>query len=512
MIIKRNERHHARPFALALLAATFIGGSFGAAHLGCASNGGQETSERTGVEPASNGASAVQLVDRLSLAFERASAQVSPSVVSIIAEQEVAVRPFGYPGDGFEGFFGDDFFQRFFGIPRQPQERTRTVRSLGSGVIMTKDGYVLTNDHVVRDAEKIRVLIGDGKRYEAEVIGTDRPTDVAVIKIDGSDFPAASAADSDKISIGQWVIAVGNPFQLMHTVTAGIISAKGRSSVGLAEYEDFIQTDASINAGNSGGALADLSGHVIGINTAIASPSGGNVGIGFAIPLNMAQKVMNELISKGKVVRGYLGAWLQDLTDELVEALDLEGRAGALVADIAAGGPADRAGIERGDVIVEYGGTEIIDGGQLKNLVAETAPGTTVDIALIRKGREREVSLKVDERPDREKSPDVPQAKEEGLSSREMGLDVQTATSDLARRLGYEGEKGVLVTRVVPGSPAAEAGLSRGDLIQEVDRETVRTEQEFERSIRSLKAGDVAALLVRRGQNTFFAAVEMHDE
>jgi serine protease Do len=225
------------------------------------------------------------LIQQLSDAFEAASSKASVSVVSIFAEQVVQIQnPYGMPDDAFKDFFGEDFFKRFFGAP-QPKEEKQTVRSLGSGVIVTKDGYILTNNHVVEKADKLSVVIGDKKKFSAKVIGADPPTDVAVIKIDVENLPAAMLGDSDKVKVGQWVIAVGNPFQLMHTVTAGIISAKGRSSVGLADYEDFIQTDASINPGNSGGALADLEGQVIGINTAIASPSGGNIGIGFAIPI-----------------------------------------------------------------------------------------------------------------------------------------------------------------------------------------------------------------------------------
>ena len=282
------------------------------------------------------------LLSQISEAFEEAAANVSSSVVSIFAEQTVQVQsPFGLPDDAFKDFFGDDFFKRFFGTPPS-QEHKRTVQSLGSGVIVTKDGYILTNNHVVANAEKLSVIIGDKKNYEAKIIGTDPPTDVAVIKIDANDLPAAILGDSDKVKVGQWVIAVGNPFHLFHTVTHGIISAKGRSSVGLADYEDFFQTDASINPGNSGGALADTEGNVIGINTAIASPSGGNVGIGFAIPINMAKKVMDDLISRGEVTRGYIGLIPKDINDDLAKALKLSGTEGVLVGDVDRAGPADK--------------------------------------------------------------------------------------------------------------------------------------------------------------------------
>ena len=435
---------------------------------------------------------------------------MSSSVVSIIAEQEIqAQRYFGFPDDAFKDFFGEDFFRRFFGAPPQGQESKRTVRSLGSGVIVTKDGYILTNSHVVEEASKIRVLLKDNRDYEAEVVGTDPPSDVAVIKIDANDLPVATIGDAQKVTVGQWVIAVGNPFQLSHTVTAGIISATGRSSVGLAEYEDFIQTDASINPGNSGGALADLNGNVIGINTAIASPSGGNIGIGFAIPIDMAKQVMDELLSEGKVTRGYIGLWLQDMTDALARALDLEKSEGVLVADVEAGGPADRAGIERGDVIVKCDGETIRDGSQLKNKVAMTEPDSSLKLVLIRDGARQEVKVELEERPGKER-PETRQRQTQGESSKKIGVEVQALTPDIAQQLGYSKEKGIVVTRVVSGSPAAEAGLQSGDLIQEVNRQSIETVKQFEDAVTELESGDVAALLVRRGENTFFAALEIN--
>jgi serine protease Do len=494
-------------FFITAVILSFLGGFLLASNLGCFS--GEEKQE---VEEASP-AVAVSVeeqnenpVHQISQAFRDASLEVSPSVVSIIAEQEVSVsRNFGFPDDAFRDFFGDEFFRRFFGAPEQQPQR-RTIRSLGSGVIVTEDGYILTNSHVVEKAEKLSVMIDDNTRYDAEVIGSDPPTDVAVIKIDAKGLKVATFGDSDNISVGQWVIAIGNPFQLMHTVTAGIISAKGRSSVGLAEYEDFIQTDASINPGNSGGALSNLNGNVIGINTAIASPTGGNIGIGFAIPANMAREVMDQLISKGRVVRGYMGVWLQDLTEELAEALDLKSSKGAIVSDIVADGPAAQAGMQRGDVIVKYNGQDIDDGTQLKNLVAQTDPGTSVKVVVIRDGEEKELTMKLGERQEEGENTRA-QRKSEGTSSRKLGLDVQTLSPNIAQQLGYVNESGVVITSVISGSPASRAGLQRGDLIKEVDRKPVRTEDDFEKTIRSLQEGDVVALLVRRGQNTFFATL-----
>ena len=295
-----------------------------------------------------------QFLDQFSTAFESAAGRVNPSVVPIFAEQTQAVaNPFASRNDPFRQFFGDDFFQRFFGGPQE--EMKQKVRSLGSGVIMSADGYILTNNHVVDGAEKLWVTLENKKRYSASVVGRDPQTDVAVIKIEANGLPVAAIGDSDSLRVGQWVIAVGNPFQLMHTVTAGIISARGRSSMNLADYEDFIQTDASINPGNSGGALADLEGRVIGINTAILNPngSGGNVGIGFAIPINMARSIMGTLIADGSVTRGFLGLLPQDVGEDLQKALGLPSTTGALVGDVTAGGPAANAGLERGDVILQ---------------------------------------------------------------------------------------------------------------------------------------------------------------
>jgi serine protease Do len=449
------------------------------------------------------------LVDQLSEAFESASGMVSPAVVSIFAEQVVEVQnPFGMPDDAFRDFFGGDFFRRFFGTP-QPQEEKKTVRSLGSGVIVTKDGYILTNNHVVEKADKLSVVVGDKKTYDAKVIGTDPPTDVAVIKIDSSDLPVASLGDSDDVKIGQWVIAVGNPFQLMHTVTAGIISAKGRSSVGLADYEDFIQTDASINPGNSGGALADLDGNVIGINTAITSPSGGNIGIGFAIPINMARQVMSTLMSQGKVSRGYLAIYPQDINANLAKALKLESLEGSLVADVTPGGPADRAGMKRGDVIVGFNGQEVTDTMALRNMVAQVSPGKTVAVQVIRDGRKLGLKVRLEERPGGPESESPEQEHRGGQMSMKLGIGIQTLMPDLAEQLGFKNQKGAIITEVVPGSPADEAGLERGDLIQEANQKTIRSAEDFEKQVRGLKSGDVVALLIRRGVNTFFVAVQM---
>ena len=496
-------------FLILILIVGFIAGILLAAPLGISP--GATIQEQTATAQVSTDNPQVHdLLSQISRAFEESAANVSSSVVSIFAEQTVQTRsPFGLPDDAFKDFFGDDFFKRFFGTPT-PREEKRTVRSLGSGVIVTKDGYILTNNHVVANAEKLSVVIGDNKTYEAKVIGTDPPTDVAVIKVDANDLPAAKLGNSDDVKVGQWVLAVGNPFQLFHTVTHGIISAKGRSSVGLADYEDFFQTDASINPGNSGGALADMEGYVIGVNTAIASPSGGNVGIGFAIPINMAKKVMEDLISKREVTRGYIGLVPQDINEDLARALKLSGTAGVLVGDVDKAGPADKGGIKRGDVIVVFDGKKVENSTQLRNMAAQTKPGTLVKIGFIRAGKKVEVTVTLGERPRESRGGQAPQEPQEDVqTSQKLGLSVQTLTPDISEQLGYQKDSGVVVTGVLSGSPAEEAGLQRGDLIKEVNRKEIRTVKDFEKEIKDLKSGDVVALLLRRGQNTFFTTIKV---
>jgi serine protease Do len=464
--------------------------------------------------PAAQAAADVQAraaLNAMSQAFESAAAKVSPSVVSIFAEQVVqGGNGPGMPDEAFRDFFGDQFFRRFFGQSGQGGGQPHTVRGLGSGVIVSRDGLILTNNHVVDKADRLSVVINDGKKsYPAKVVGTDPQTDVAVIRIDAKDLPVAQLGDSDDVKVGEWVLAVGNPFELMHSVTAGIISAKGRSSVGLADYEDFIQTDASINPGNSGGALADLDGRVIGINTAISTTTGGSVGIGFAIPINMARKVMDALVAKGEVVRGYLGVTLQPIDDDLAQALKLKSTSGAIVADVVSGGPADKAGIKRGDIVVAVNGAPVQDNTQIRNLVAEGQPGKPMSFGLLREGSRLDRTVTLGERP-KERSDETPQAdRPNAASQQKIGVSVQDLTPQVAQQLGLKDQTGALVVDVVPGSPADDAGLQKGDLIQGVNRIQVNTARDFERLARGLRSGDAVALLVRRGQGTAFLSLKI---
>ena len=444
------------------------------------------------------------LLNQFSSAFEAAAAKVNPSVVPIFSEQVTKVQ------DPFSQFFGDDLFRRFFGNQGEGNQK-QTIHSLGSGVIVSKDGYILTNNHVVDGSDKLTVVLQDKKKYTAKVVGRDPQTDIAVIKIKAENLPVASLGNSDSVKVGQWVIAVGNPFNLMHTVTAGIISAKGRSMMNLADYEDFIQTDASINPGNSGGALSDLDGNVIGINTAIYSPNGaGNVGIGFSVPINMAKSVMTSLIAHGKVSRGYLGLLPQDIDDNLAKALNLKTSEGSLVGDVTSGGPADKAGIKRGDIITGFNSTKITNSTQLRNLVAEAAPESSAKVQLLRDGKEKEVTVTLGERPkDLSASRGGNEGGSEEQSSQKLGLSVQTLTPDLARQLKYEGDHGVLISSVTPGSAAEDAGLQRGDLIKEVNRKEISSVQDFEAAVKAIGKGDTTAFLVRRGANTFYVALQL---
>ena len=451
-----------------------------------------------------------ELLMQFSAAFEAAAAKVNPAVVPIMSEQVTRVaNPFGSQSDPLKDFFGDNFFRRFFNTPTGDQKQV--VHALGSGVIVSKDGYILTNNHVVDGADKLTVVLHDNQKYAAKVVGRDPQTDVAVIKIDSRDLPVAELGNSDGARVGQWVIAVGNPFQLMHTVTAGIISAKGRSSVNLADYEDFIQTDASINPGNSGGALADLDGRVIGINTAIYSPSGagGNVGIGFAIPINMAKTVMHQLVAHGKVSRGFLGLLPQDIDEGLAHAMNLKDTKGCLVGDVNAGGPADRAGIRHGDVITTFNSVPVENAVQLRNLVAEAEPGSSAHVGILRDGKAKELTVELGERPKNLAAGNGQEPAPEGKTTEKFGLSVQELTPAVAKALGYKSEKGVVVVLVKPESAADEAGIQKNDLVKEVNRSPISSIGDFRRAMEHVGKNESVAMLLRRGNNTFYVALQV---
>lgn len=405
----------------------------------------------------------------LSTAFRNAAEAIRPAVVSITSEKQFKTGSQSWQPllpDQFRRFFGDEF-GRFF---EMPSPGTKSIQQgYGSGVIVTRDGYVLTNNHVVANADRVTVKTTDGTEYQAKVIGTDPKTDVAVVKIDGGDLPMAKLADSEEARVGDWVLAVGGPFGLDNTVTAGIISATGRDAVGITDYENFLQTDAAINPGNSGGPLVNLHGEVVGINTAIASRSGANAGIGFAIPSNLAKMVMDDLIPDGKIERGFLGAAIQDLTKELAKSFNYDGREGVLISDVSKGGPAEKAGLKSGDIILHYNGRSMNHARKLRNMVAATHPDTTVNIEIFRDGKRQTIPVKIGLLDDKI----ALNADQSQSTASDIGLTVQTLTPELARQLGYnENQKGVVISEVASGGWAARAGLEPQQVIVSInDRE-----------------------------------------
>ncbi|MGO8927417.1 MAG: DegQ family serine endoprotease [Limisphaerales bacterium] len=404
--------------------------------------------------------------------------KVAPGVVKVVVTSKVAnismPDGFGSLDPFWRRFFGDQFGQqtpnRQFSVPRQ--------KGLGSGVIVTKDGYILTNNHVVDNAEEVKVTLQDGRDFTAKVIGRDPKSDVAVIKIDAKNLPVVPMADSDKVQVGDIVLAVGNPFGVGQTVTTGIVSATGRGNLGIEDYEDFIQTDAAINPGNSGGALVDVEGRLIGINTAIYSRSGGNQGIGFAIPSDLARNVMDSLISYGRVARGYLGVMIQDVTPALAKEFKLKDTGGALIGDVVPKGPADKAGLKDGDVVIEYSDKNVVDSRRLRLAVGETKPGTTVPIKILRNGESKTLEVTVQQLPGSEEL-----AKSDTSSGTDTGTLNGVGVADLDQQTRQElkvpeNVKGVVITEVKPDSPSAEAGLKQGDVIEEINRHPVKTADE----------------------------------
>jgi serine protease Do len=429
--------------------------------------------------------------------------QVAHVVVNISSTQtirrEAVPHPFG-PRGPFRDFFGDDFFERFFGqIPRE-----RKQRSLGSGVIIDPvKGYILTNNHVVANADEIEVHLDDGKEFEAEVVGRDSKTDLALIKTKKSlDVEnGAPLGDSDEAKIGEWVMAIGNPFGLERTVTVGILSAKGRV-IGAGPYDDFLQTDAAINPGNSGGPLFNMKGEVVGINTAIVATG---QGIGFAIPINLAKELLPQL-EKGKVIRGWLGVSIQQVTEEIAKSFNLKEPKGALVAEVIEDSPAEQGGLERGDIIVAFDEKDVAAPNELQRIVANTTPEKRAKVKVIRDGKTKVLTVKVGTMPD-----ELPETT--GTITTDLGLTVQNLTPELAEQFDWpRDEKGVLITGVEPGSAGAEAGLRRGDLIKEINRKVVTSTEDYKELLQKAKEGESLLLFVKRGSRTFYVTVKPKSE
>jgi serine protease Do len=446
--------------------------------------------------------------------FATLAERLSPVVVNIStrsARKESDTPRFRGPGQpGPQWPFGDgdprDFtepFERFFGPgPHRQPPQQQPQRSLGSGFVIDGEGYILTNNHVVENADEVIVRLDNEQEHKATVVGKDPKTDLALLKLDGvSGLTAVPLGDSDKLRVGEWVMAIGNPFGLDHSVTSGIVSAKGRF-IGAGNYDDYIQTDAAINPGNSGGPLINLKGEVVGINSAIFSRTGGNIGIGFAIPVNLAKELVPQLREKGKVTRGWLGVLIQKVTPEIAESLGLEQARGALVADVVANGPAAAAGVKVGDVITEFDGHTVNESNELPMLVARTPLGKEVQLKVMRDKEPQDLSVTIAELQDEEMQV------ARGGDSEKLGLTVQTLTPEIADNLGVEEAKGVVVTAVESGSPADEAGLRRGDVILEVNRQAVDDADAYRGALKKVEKGKNVLFLVRRGDNTIFLALK----
>ncbi len=420
--------------------------------------------------------------------FARIAEKVKPSVVLIRSKRVVraAQQQLRNP------------FEEFFGGTTPRRQEPRTDRGLGSGVIVSEDGYILTNNHVVDKADELTVYLSDERELKAEVVGTDPRTDLAVIKVDSDDLPVLSFGDSEQLRVGEWVMAVGNPFGLSHTVTAGIVSAKGRKSVlGGDSYQNFIQTDAAINPGNSGGALVDLEGNLMGINTAIYSRTGGYQGIGFAVPANMARDIMTRLIEDGKITRGFLGVEISDLDADLAASMGLDDDKGVLIANVIKGGPAVDSDIQKDDVVLALNGIEVEDSDALRNRIADFPPGTEIELEIYRDGRRKMVEIELGELPDNPSQLASSEGPEKSPASN-IGIDVMNISREWTRY--YEMGSGVVIAKVVAGSVAEDKGLRRGELITEVNGEPVSNVREFVSIIRQFDAGEAIRFRVQRGE------------
>jgi serine protease Do len=453
--------------------------------------------------------------------------KVIPSVVSVIPTQIDTVV---FNSNPFYQFFGDgesDFpFEQFFNSPRghgnrrqpqqqqPPQKQFRRQQGLGSGVIVSKDGYILTNFHVVHGADEIEIKTSDKRTFQAEIVGVDSLSDVAVLKIKGEakDLSVAYLGDSDKLRVGEWLMAVGNPFALTSTVTQGIVSALGRrDDKNPTQYQNYIQTDAAINPGNSGGALVNLDGELIGINTMIYTTSGGFMGIGMAIPINMARRVMEDIIYHGKVTRGWLGVQIQDLNEAMHNALGLGDRKGVLIAEVFKDQPADKAGIKRGDVVLSIDGKAVETSNDLKNTVANIQPGKKVPVVISRAGKEITVTVALNEREESsiEKLSSGNKSQNDGAqeNAQQLGLKVGNLTDEVRQKFNISGDfPGVVVTEVDPVSQAAGEGVQQGDIIQEINRQAVASVKDFNKTAKSIKPGNPVLLLIRRGPSSLFVA------
>ena len=456
----------------------------------------------------------IRAAEDLSSAFERVAETITPSVVSVQATQIVraGARP-NMPNDEMlRRFFGDNLPEEFQfrgpGPDQQPREFERA--GLGSGFIVSEDGYVMTNNHVVAEADSITVVLSNDGEYEATVVGTDPQSDLALLKIDAGGLTPVKFGDSDELRVGQWVIAAGNPFGLTSSITAGIVSATGRSYMGITDYEDFIQTDAAINPGNSGGPLVNLDGEVIGVNTAIFTRSRGNMGIGFAIPAEMAQHVMKSLRDSGRVVRGFMGVIIQDLDPKLAMSFGYESSNGALIAQVAPDSPADEADLKEGDIIIGLNGQPVIDMNRLRLDIASLAPGERAKLEVFRDGKKKDITVELGELPyEPMRMGSAPLQPQADRAETGLGMTVENLSPERARQFGYDEDlTGVIVTEVQPSSPAAKAFIEIGSVIVRVQDDEVENVRQFRDLLKEHDAGDGVRLTVRRGDAQRFVFLE----
>lgn len=441
----------------------------------------------------------VQGLRNFSNTFVNVCKEVTPAVVHIMISQKVKPQE-----NSLQEFFGDEFFRRFFQdrLPKEKQQQRPNEKQeyrttgTGSGFLIDSTGHIISNNHVVKDADEIKVILSDRREFIAKVVGTDEKTDVAVIKIEGENFPYVKLGNSDKISVGEWVIAVGNPFGLNQTVTAGIISAKGRANMGLADYEDFIQTDAAINPGNSGGPLVNLNGEVIGMNTAIFSRTGGSLGIGFAVPSNMIRSIKDQLLTTGKVTRGWLGVTIQDITPEMAQGFGFSQSKGCVVVQVAENGPADKAGLKQGDIISTFGGTPIENSSHLKNLVAVTLVNSSVSLEVYRNNKLVTLTVKIGDLSKANLDEDAEdEDAEEGICE-ELGVKLQNVTPEIAKKLRMRQVTGVLISEVLNNSYLKRY---EGNVIIQVNRKEVKTVDDVKKAITLNKRKAYIIILTKSG-------------
>jgi serine protease Do len=440
-----------------------------------------------------------KLLGKLSDALAEVADIARPSVVNISTTTTVTMENQPY-GD----LFNDPFFRRFFGdqFDHPGQKRKFKSSALGSGVIISTDGYILTNNHVVKGADEIKVILYDKREFKGKIVGTDPRTDLAVVKIQAKDLPVIRIGESGKLKTGDVVLAIGNPFGLNQTITMGIVSAVGRSNIGLADFEDFIQTDAAINPGNSGGALVNTDGQLVGINTAIFSTSGGYMGIGFAIPSDMARSVMDSIIKHGKVIRGWLGVSIQNLTPELAKSLGMKETAGALVSGVEKDSPADKAGIKRGDLIIQFGGKKVEDSTGLRNMVAGSGPGTKAEIKIVRDQKEQTLTVTLGEFQEKKAAKNIE------YNNALKGITVQELTPSLRDRMGIpENVNGVIIANIIEDSPAQEA-LQIHDVIMEVNRRAITNISDYEQTVSKIGEKDSVLLLIYREGASIYITIK----